>query len=496
MKMHEYNRALDLHKLRLLQQEHSAAAGLRSLERRDMLADIGLIDANYNFLVQEAGFQALEHGRIGRLSQSRIREMTAMRDAEWDLGRAQLGEYRADLTRQRNVYAAQATLEQMQSADLDRAFGLGMATIGARRSVLGLERGVLGARTAQIGTARARVGEETRLAMAQADVATAEGQAVAAQRAFLEPTRMAQRRTLAAQQAVVGGEAALQAVGARQRLAERRSQLEGEVGTARAAEAVRGVSGSFSAVRAAEAEQRYRRDVERFQLEDEVAELKLAQTSAQIGERQLAVEREHAGQVTALGTAAARARAAGQGARVSMARARESAAGLDVESAQVQVGLGQLEVKAAELNQTQESLRSQTAQGQQQIAIRAADREGRQAMLTAAGQVADRRQQLLRAQRGAATERIGRERIETQSALGRAALSERRSLLQAREARRQRGRKQLDMAQLDSQHRLEGLAATVVDWQVENLPSTKEYRGGGGPSGMSIFLQGLTTLLG
>ena len=525
MKMHEYNRALDLRQLQQMVQEFRSNDRLNTVISTDIARQKTFHTDQAAYYLSEAGYYAAKSGRIQALSNSRLRELRALRTAVNARDEAEIGVFRAGIVAETAANRERRLLEERQTADFTTLLRTGLAVTTeqgeqitaeravqtARRTAVTGREGVLTAQdrtSALMTTALTERGEliagQRLVASAQATSAAAQTAAVAAQRPYPARTRTAAMGTFFA-------ERRLSREGHAQRVQARGQELAQEVGAIEASGAARGHTGSFQAVRAAQAEQAAARDVERFELENDVQEMQLAQRRVQIN-REFVTETGRLGVAGAQATVAARQAAVGalradvataelgvERGRLAERRAETKATRKDyaVEKARITAAEKQLDTRAAEVTNVQAQLRARTAQGKQEVGVRKKEREARvkvgQKQLT----LATKRAELLTAQDTARQEEITREGIQTTEAKAAATLSAARSRRERAQQLRQKSALDVDKKRVDERVRLENLAEAVVRWQISNLPAASEYKAGGqGPSRLGIFLQGLASVFG
>ena len=521
----EFDREKMLRQLRLTQRGYAANDAIFSAQQSDLLAELSFLQANADYFRSEMGYQDARKGRLTLLSESRIRELRGLRKANFDLGAAQVGADRARIAAEAAVDRQRGRLEGMQEADLRTALIRGTAVQTARSRAISSERAAFVAQgdvlDAQAGAGRAtlarihgsrgRVQREARLADEQLATGRIRGASVLRQQRFTAPTRDARRASVAAGRATLGGEAALRDVAATHRREARTQQLTQEVGEAAVSGAVRGHTGSYQEVRAAVAEQEFERDMARFAVEDKVESLKLVQRDRELDQQAIAVEKEHAAEVGRLDVAAGEARVSQRQALVAQARAGEAGLGLDVELEQARVsrrrvtadrarvaaGLKQLQVRDAEVRQVQDRLRATTRQGLQGLKVEEAARTGRGQVRAAELTVASRRNALVSAQSRAVGEQITREGVELQEQHAVATLARARSARsRARELRERAVTQNVESVKLGEKIKLQNFAEAITRWQIQNLPSAKDYEKRGSPSDLSLIFQGLELLFG
>lgn len=525
MKMHEYNRALDLRQLQQMMQEFRSNDRLNTVINTDITNQKQFHTDQAAYYLSEAGYYDAKAGRIQSLSNSRLRELRALRTAINARDEAEIGVFRAGIVAETAANRERRLLEERQTADFTTLLRTGLAVTTEQGEQITAERAVQTARrTAVTGregvlteqdrtsglmatalTQRGRlIAGQRQVASAQFSAASAQATAVEAQVPFVERTRRAGMDTFYA-------ERRLSRAGHAQRVQARGQELAQEVGAIEASGAARGHTGSFQAVRAAQAEQAAARDVARFELENDVQEMQLAQ-------RRVAINREFTAETGRLGVARRQADVAAKQAtaatlradvasaelgvergRLAERRAETGAARKDyaVEKARITAAEKQLDTRAAEVTNIQAQLRSRAAQGKQEVKIREKERLARVAVGREQLKLATKRAELLTAQDTARAEEITREGIETTEAKAAATLSAARSRRERAQELRQKSALDVDKKRVDERVRLENLAEAVVRWQISNLPSAKEYEAGReGPSRLGIFLQGLATVFG
>ena len=430
MKMHEYNRRVDLDKLNFMKREQAANDAIWRAERADLAADKLIHDAAYRYYGTEMAYQDARKGRIRSLTASTIRELTALRNAEANLGIAQKALTDRELNREQAVLVAQKTLFDYQDADYQSALRLGTALTTARTAQLASERlanaagqraltaqaGVIGAQTTEITRAGAVLTARSGLHAAQGRTATAMGarltaaagrigtertaategleqaqlqrRGVLAMRQYLASRHAGRTATLGAAGRALAGEAGLQQLASRQRLTARRQQYGQEVGEAAVSGAARGFTGSFQAVQQAQAQQRLEDDMARFRAEDHAQSLQIAHRSAEIAEQShlahiqlVEGQWDSAVREAAADTAVARARVAlsttGEAtADVAVQRAQlaERVARTGVEVAQVQSDWAGLTTRGREL--TAKTAQVAYQQAQMAAGVKALDAKG------------------------------------------------------------------------------------------------------------------------
>ena len=541
--MHEYNRALDLHKLMLRYKEFRANKAITDAERADLLKDMTQQENNAKFHDTEAAYHLARVGRLETLSASRIRALQADYRANYKLGVAELGVRATELRTEASVLEAQRLLYAQQTSDLDELLRLGRLTGTAQTRQVAAERTAIGRRSnlftqrqagiaagertttamaRRIATTRTRIGREGGVASAQLTRAGAMASNVQAQQSLTGGTLAAGRAQVAAGRAVLGAEASAQRLGARQRMEARTEQLGQEVASAEVSGAARGHTGSFQAVREAEAEQAFARDVARFELEDQVAELNLAQRDADLSAAAHEVERRHVAEVGRLDVSAKEAAVATQQAMAAQARVTEQTSGLGVETAQLgerraasateraQLSIDralqtaayrQLDAKQAQINQVQDQLRSRVETGKREVAVREAQRAGEVTALgdeqrgTGRWGVRSKQQAVVEAQRTRGREAVTQDETELEEAKARAGQDRSRSILQAQQQRRDKGRTSLEREKIRQEDLLQELAEGITRWQIQNLPKASDYKSTGRQSDLGLFLSGLASLV-
>ena len=524
MKMHEYNRALDLRQLHQMIQEYRSNDTLNTA----ILTDIGQQQRHHTdqaaYYLSEAGYFDAKAGRLQSLSDSRLRELRGMRTALFDRDGAEVGVFRAGVVAEANADRARKQLETRQLADFDRLLETGLAVtreqvdqIRAERAVQTAERRALVGREnvyrAQDRTsnlmARA-IGYRGRTLDAQAATEEEKLSLVRAQRQSTIRQQEQVKPLYRAQAARLGAEARLTATGHAQRLQGRAMELEQETGAIAASGAARGHTGSFQRVRTAMAEQAAARDVERFELENDVAELQLAQDAVQIRKDyeaewgRLDVQRKQINVAERQAIAgAAKVREGHAELSVEGGRLAERRAGTElargetaVDRARINAALAQLDTRSAEVADVQARLRSRTEQGKLAVGVQTAERTGRGRVRTRQLDLAGRREALITAQDRARGEEIAREGIQTTEAKAQATLSEARARRSRAGELRSKAGLEVDKTRTQERVRLENLAEAVVRWQITNLPAASEYKSGGGPSKLGILMQGLATVFG
>ena len=521
-KVAEYNRAKAMHQLYLRRQEQRANDVLNSLSRADLGRDIALHEANADYYTSEAGYQDAAMGRMRMQSASQIREMQLMRTANFNMGVAELGEYRAGLRRSAGILAAQATLYRQQTADFATARRLGDATFAARSTQNAAEQAAMRARygittagatlltqrRAGLTATRARIGGEHAVATRQMATATAQRGLVRTQQAQRDPVFRSRLATIEAGRATNVAQMGLQGEAARQRRMGRQEAFGAEVGAAEVSGAARGFTGSFQQLREAEAEQALTRDLRLYAMEDAVERSRLLEEQQQLAQAEVDLRAEDRIKRAQLGVEEQQARTAQKQAALLTLRADESLAGLNIEGGRIGVaaaeqaaerkvvdaGLRRLEANAKDITEQKDALRARTTQGAQAVAVREAERTGTAGVLTAQQEVARKRNALISAQSQAVGEQVQRAQRQLTEELAVAGLAKAKTLLSARRERREAGRKELEQRGIDEEVWLQDAAEVITRWQIANLPSADEYeKAGNQQSDVMLLLSGIAS---
>ena len=380
--------------IRLTLQQHRSNGVIFAAQQTDLARQSAFLQANAAYFTREMAYYAAKVGRLQTLAQSRINEMSDLRDARKDVGNAEVGVSRARIAAEAAVDTRLATLARYQHEDfttLERTAGavqtardtaisqqrlalaaeLGVPTaqeavttaerarlagsrtrLTAEGGVVTAQAGVTAAQRRRIAGSRQRLTAEGAVATAQAAQAQAEMAAVGAERPYVQRTATGRRAAVTAGRATLQAERRLLATGSEQRRMERAQQRSQEVAGAQISGAVRGHTGSFQTVRAAVAEQQYTRDLARFELEDQLESRKLMQRDRALDVELTAIDRQEAVETARLGvggTAERAATVAAKQAAAAQARVAEGRLGLDVQVKEADVSTKQQVAKRAQL---------------------------------------------------------------------------------------------------------------------------------------------------
>ena len=312
----------------------------------------------------------------------------------------------------------------------------------------------------------------------------------------------ARRRAIAEARATLGGERDLVALGHALRVGERRRETRRDIGEAAASGAARGFTGSYQALRAAEAEQAEARDLRLFEQEYAVENLRLAQRDAELDASLEVLDIEEIEKYDT-GVAEARVGLARERATLSVAQAAEAQAGLTTDERRVALAQRNIAVTSAKLAQAERSveetsvnLRSRVRIGQRTADVEQARIAGERPRIGARQLAADRQRDLLGVQYQAVGEQIARERTARDRDVAGREIERTRSLLQAGQARRAAGQKATDIKIVDQEARVQSYAELITNLQLKNLPSAEEYkRTSGAPSNAALIFSGIAQLL-